>query len=457
MITPEYLEMVAPYNFWKREIDTGVWRSNYVDKILRIFTVPGIMASVTGVRRAGKTYICRQVLRRQIEHGMKKEQTLYVNFEDPALHPHLSVTFLQDLYETYRHYLNPKDETIIVLDEVQNVQGWEKWVRMMMETAENVKIMVTGSSSKIMSMELAPVLTGRHIDVRVYPLGFGEFLDFKQVSVSNLDIRTREMEDGIREYLEYGGFPTTVLTRDMEMRKEYLKELFESIITRDVAARYGVRRIHELKTTVGLLLQNVSSMVSVPKLTNTLKSTGIKISPTTVNQYLHHFRETLLFHYVPIFSYKVKDQMQYPKKAYCIDTGLVNAASFRQSENWGKLAENTVAIELFRRYGIDNVFYWRDRGGKEVDFVVVENRSVRELIQVTWEMGEKKTREREFRAILSAMEELSRDSALILTRNAEERIVIDGKDIVIFPLWKWLLQELPTMSQHRPPNNRDIT
>ena len=441
MITPEYLEYVAPYNFWKREIDTGTWRNDYVDRVLRIFTVPGTAATVTGVRRAGKTYICRQVLRRQIENGMKRGQTLYVNFEDPALHPHLSVTFLQDLYDTYRHYLNPEEDAIIVLDEVQNVQGWEKWVRMMMETAENIKIMVTGSSSKIMSMELAPVLTGRYIDVRVYPLGFEEFLNFKEVPVNNLDIRTREMEDAVREYLEYGGFPTTVLTRDLEMRKEYLKELFESIITRDVAARYGVRRMYELRSIVGLLLQNVSSMVSVPKLTNTLKSTGIKISPTTVNQYLHHLREILLFYYVPIFSYKVKDQMQYPKKAYCIDTGLVNAASFRLSENLGKLAENTVAIELFRRYGTDKVFYWKDRGGKEVDFVVVENGNARELIQVTWEMDEKKTREREIRAVLSAMEELGRDNALILTGNTGENMGVDGKMIEITPIWKWLLQE----------------
>lgn len=441
MMHPEYLEMVSPYNFWKKEIDTGIWRNNYVDRILKTFSVPNIIVSVTGVRRAGKTYICRQVIRRMIEQGMKREQSLYVNFEDPSLQPYLSTVFLQDLYDTYRHHLNPKEEAIIMLDEVQNVQGWEKWVRMMLEKNENVKIVVTGSSSKIMSMELSPVLTGRYIDVRVYPLSFNEYLHFMNISTDNLDIRAQEMENQSVEYLEYGGFPTAVLTPDMEMRKEYLKELFDSIITKDIAARYGVRRTHELKSTVVLLLQNVSAMISVPKAVNTLKSMGIKISPTTVNQYLHYLKECLLFQYVPIFSYKVKDHMQYPKKVYCVDSGLVNAVAFRMSENLGKLAENVVAVELSHRYGTDRVFYWRGKGEKEVDFVIVENRKPMKLIQVTWEMNERKTREREIRAILSATEELGVEKPLILTgAGVKEKIEIDGKDIEVIPIWRWLLQ-----------------
>ncbi|MBU3902577.1 MAG: DUF4143 domain-containing protein, partial [Candidatus Thermoplasmatota archaeon] len=209
----------------------------------------------------------------------------------------------------------------------------------------------------------------------------------------------------------------------------------------DIAARYGVRRTHELKSMVVLLLQNVSAMISVPKAVNTLKSMGIKISPTTVNQYLHYLKECLLFQYVPIFSYKVKDQMQYPKKVYCVDSGLVNAVAFRMSENLGKLAENVVAVELSHRYGTDRVFYWRGKGEKEVDFVIVENRKPMKLIQVTWEMNERKTREREIRAILSATEELGVEKPLILTgAGVKEKIEIDGKDIEVIPIWRWLLQ-----------------
>ncbi len=440
MIHSEYLEIVAPYNAWNREIETGIWRNAYVERITKGFSVPNTAVSVTGVRRAGKTYVCRQAIRWMLERGMRKEQSLYVNFEDPALQPHLSAEFLQDLYDTYRHHLNPKDMAIIVLDEVQNVKGWERWVRMMLEKNEDVKIVVTGSTSEIMNKELSTVLTGRYIDVRIFPLSFGEFLDFKNVSTANLAISTGEMEKRIIEYMEYGGFPIVALTDDKEMRREYLKELFNSIITRDVAARYGIRRIHELRSTVVLLLQSVSSMTSVPKVVNTLKSTGMKMSPTTINQFMHHLRESMLFNFVPIFSYTVKDQMQYPKKVYCIDTGLVNAVSFRISENRGKLAENIVAVELFHRYGADKVFYWKEKGGREVDFVIVEGGKPKQLVQVSWKMDEKKTRDREIRSILSAIEELGVEKAIIITGDAAENIEVDGHTIELVPIWEWLLQ-----------------
>lgn len=440
MLRREYLEIIAPYNFWGREVDTGIWRDIYVRKILRAFSIPSIVVSVTGVRRAGKTYICRQVLRRLIERGMRKEQTLYINLEDPSLQPYLSTDFLQDLYDTYRHYLNPGDETVMVLDEVQNLPGWERWVRAMMEKNEDTRIIVTGSSSKIMGVELSHILTGRYIDVRVYPLSFIEYLRFRDVSTENIDIRRREVENAFMEYLEYGGFPTVVLTKDREMRREFLKELFESIVTRDISARYSLRKIHELKSSVVILLQSISAMSSVQKVVNILKSTGVKLSPVTVNEYLHYLQESLLFQFVPIFSYKVKDHMQYPKKVYCVDTGLINAVAFRMSENLGRLAENVVAIELFHRYGDNSVFYWKDRMGREVDFVIVENRKPLQLIQVTWDVGNRRTRDREIRAILSAAEELSVDKLLILTVNTEKKLRINQRDIEMVPIWKWLLQ-----------------
>ena len=432
--------MLAPYNFWNREIDTGIWRNSYVERILRAFSIPNIVVSVTGVRRAGKTYICRQILRRLIEQSLRREQTLYTNFEDPSLQPYLSTGFLQDLYDTYRYHLNPRDEAVIVLDEVQNLPGWERWVRAMMEKNENTRIIVTGSSSKIMSIELSHILTGRYIDIRVYPLSFKEYLRFKGVSIENLDIRRSEMENKIMGYLEYGGFPTVTLTEDREMRREFLKELFESIVTRDIAARYGLRKIYELKSTVVILLQNISAMSSVQKVVNTLKSIGVKISPATINEYLHYLKESLLFQFVPIFSYKVKDQMQYPRKVYCVYTGLINAVVFRMSNNLGRLAENIVAIELFHRYEDNKIFYWKDKMGREVDFVIVENRKPLQLIQVTWNIEDKKTRDREIRAILSAAEELSVDKLLILTGDTEERLKVDQRDIDVIPIWKWLLQ-----------------
>ncbi len=436
MIQREVLEIIEPYNLWRNDIDIGIWRDNYVNHILNAFKVPNIAILITGVRRAGKTYICKQILRKWIETGKKSNQTLYINFEDPAIQPYLTETFLQNLYETYRHYLNPKDDAVIVLDEVQNLPAWEKWVRRFLEINENAKIIITGSSSKLMSLELSTVLTGRFINFRIFPLSFFEFLRFKQVPLNNFNIQINKMENELREFLEFGGFPTVVLTPDFELQREYMKDTFDSIITRDIVTRFGIRKIHELKSTVVLLLRSVAALVSVPKLEKNLKSIGIKISPTTINQYLHYLNESLLFYYVPIYAYKVKDQMQYPKKLYCIDTGLLNAVSFRTSENIGKLAENIVAIELFRRYGTDNIFYWKSKDGKEIDFVIVRGDQVENIIQVAWTISDKKTKSREVKALSNAMDKLKVKNALLITSDPELKLEQNIKHVSIL---KWLL------------------
>lgn len=437
MIQPEYLEYIAPYNFWYRDVDAGIKRSAYVERAVRTFGVPGVAVCITGVRRAGKTYICRQVLRELIERGVRREETLYVNLEEPGIEPYLGVDFLQDLYETYRHRINPDGRAFMVLDEVQKVRGWERWVRAMMDRDENVRFIITGSSSGLMNEELSTLMTGRYVGLRVYPLSFAEYLSFR--GVGEAYIREGDMERHLVAYLETGGFPAAVLTQDRELRMAYLKDLFDSVVTRDIISRYGLRRVHELRSAVVLLLQSVSSPVSVPKMSNTLTSMGIRMSTRTLNQYLHYLREAMLFHYVPIFSTKVKDHMQYPKKAYCVDTGLVNAVSFKLSDNWGKLAENAVAVELMRRYGPESVFYWKGEGGREVDFAVVRGGMAEVLIQVCWEMEDARTRRREINALVSAMKDLGLREGFILTRGAVEDVQVGGKIICVRPIWRWLL------------------
>ncbi len=255
-------------------------------------------------------------------------------------------------------------------------------------------IVVTGSSSRIVQQELATVLTGRYIEVRVYPLSFREFLTFRQVRIENLDIREKELTQRFSEYLEFGGFPTAVCTDRLQMRREFLKDLFDSIVTRDIGARYGLRRIQALKAAAVLQFQSIPAPVSVQELSRALRAAGTALSPTTVNGFLAYFQESLLFAFVPIFSYKAKERMQYPRKAYCVDTGLANAAILRFSENAGRMAENVVAMELFRRYGPENVFYWKGEG-KEVDFAVVSDARPRLLVQVAWTLDAVKTKERD--------------------------------------------------------------
>ncbi|WP_428084425.1 ATP-binding protein [Candidatus Hadarchaeum sp.] len=427
------------WNLWARDQNTGIMRDDYLSKMSSLWNALGTCTAVVGVRRAGKTFISKQFLKKLIGEGWRREQTLYVNFEDPVLRPMLSVGLLQDIYETYRHFLNQTETAVIILDEVQNVQGWESWVRSMLDKQEKVRMIITGSSSQLLRGELASALTGRILTLEVFPLDFGEFLRFKGFEGDPL-FRRREVLSLLREYLEFGGFPQAVLAEDRDVKRAVLKELFEGILTRDVAERHGVREVGDLKRLAVLTVGNFSSYISVKRLLHLFTSiTRRKVSPSTINQFLNHFREAFLCFYVPIFSYKVKDQLLYPRKVYPVDVGLVNAVVPRPLENLGGLAENVVAISLLKKFGEESIFYWKDRIS-EVDFVVKEGMRVRQLIQVCWDPTDEETKKREVKGLLRAMEEFRLREGLVLTEYFEEGEEVEGKRIIYRPLWKWLLE-----------------
>jgi len=440
MISPKYLDLIAPYNLWGVDIDTGIFRREYVDRIIKVFSIPNVVVSVSGIRRCGKTYICRQVLKWLIDQGMERVQTLYIDFENPSLQPLLSVEFLDDIYETYRHYLNPISKVVIVLDEVSNIIGWEKWVRKMQDIERDVNIIVTGSSSKLMADDMAQVLTGRFIDIRVYPLDLVEYSRFEEMG-SYVDGMERIFPKSMLEgFLLFGGFPTTALTADPLLRSDYLKELYNSILARDVVIKNKVRKVEHLKKCSALMMTSVSSHVSVRRITHAMKSMGIKVSSATINDYFYYLRQALLFYYVPIFSYKVKDQMQYPKKLYIVDTGMLNAVSFKMSENLAVFAENAIAIELIRRFGQESVFYWKGGRGKEVDFAVVRDGVIMDLIQVCWDVNDPKTLKRETDSMKAAMDEMGFEKGTILIHDDKRDIKVDAA-IEVRGIKEWLLDK----------------
>ena len=445
MIKEKLLELVRDGNFWFRDQAIGVLRPEYLSKLASFTSAPGLAVCVVGVRRAGKTFVCKQFLGKTIAEGLRKEQTLYVNFEDPSLRPLLGIELLQDLYETYRHFVNKSAPAVIVLDEVQNVLGWEKWVRSMLEKQEAVRIIITGSSSKLLSRELASLLTGRTLTLPIFPLDFREFLRFRGAEPKKereLMIKRKEILSFLYEYLEYGGFPQVVLTEAPEVRFEILKELFDGIVTKDIAERHRVREVNDLKVLAVLTVANFSSYISVRKLLNIFCSTTRrKISPSTVNRFLGYFEEAFLCFYVPIFSHKIKDQLQYPRKVYSVDVGLANAVTSRFSENLGRLAENVVAVTLLKRCGRENLFYWKSREGHEVDFVVKERTRVKQLIQVCWDPSDERTRKREVRGLAEAMKEFGLRQGLVLTADFDGEEKVGKKRILYRPLWRWLLQD----------------
>jgi len=314
------------------------------------------------------------------------------------------------------------------LDEVQQIQGWEKFVRALQERRQ-AQIFVSGSSSKLLSIEFGTVLTGRHIPLIVYPLSFREFLFFKGKEIKNyLDLVRQKIEIKrlLKEYLEFGGFPQVVLHKE---KKEILKSYFEDIIARDIVERYKIKRIEELKVLAKYYLTNISGLISFRRIQRFLK-----IPLHTIERFSYYLSYPYLVFFIRKFSYSLKEQQINPKKVFAIDSGLRNIISFKFSEDIGKIYENVVFLELLRQG--KEIYYWKNR--KECDFLIRESRK-KELIQVCFEIELPEVKEREISAILEAMKEFHIREGIIITSDFEGEEKIKNRKIKYIPLWKWLL------------------
>lgn len=432
----EILEILNDWNFWKKQQNIGKERKSYIEKYLN-FLKTNVIVAIIGVRRSGKSTIMRQIAKNLIEKGIKKEEILIINFEDKRFmefYPKL----LDEVYEAYLEYIKITDQPYIFLDEVHNIPNWERWVRTMHELQKG-KIVVSGSSSKLLSGELATLLTGRHLDLYVFPFSFREFLNFKGIIIKEqLDIinKKHEIKSLFKEYMEFGGFPEVILSSD---KKDLLLTYFEDILTKDIVKRYKLKKEEKLKALAKFYLTNMANTITF----NSLKK-FLDITTNTIEKFSNYLEEANLIFLVKRFSYKVKEQEKAPRKIYSIDAGMGHAVGFRFSEDTGKTAENIVAIELKRMKSINkniDFFYWQDISGKEVDFVLKESNSLKQLIQVCWDVSEFKTKEREVKALVNAMNEFKHKEGLIITEDYEAEEKIDGKKIIFIPLWKWLLEQ----------------
>ncbi len=411
--------------WWGRELPQIISRSislqEYTPKEVKK------VVSVVGFRRVGKTYLLFDFIQ-----AKGKSNCIYINFEDERIPEDSKVlTYLSQVIEEFAS----DKKLILLLDEIQNIPLWSKWIRRMLDTYKYT-IFISGSSSKLSSKEISTELRGRSLTVELYPLSFKEFLTFK--NQSNLElISENRILSFLREYLEFGGFPEITL---VEKGKKYLliEEYFQTFLMRDIFERYKIRQRQALKEIIRLLLN--STYFTISKITNTLKSAGFKIGKATVANYINYLKESLFIYPVEIFSYKVKDQIQYPKKIYFVDTFFINRFSTKFSHNLGRLMENCVAIELFRRKFKNpfiEIYYWKDYREREVDFIVKNEKDL-ELIQVTYASGGE-VEEREITSLIRASKELNSDNLLIITWDYEAEDEFKGKKIKFIPLWKWLL------------------
>jgi hypothetical protein len=403
----------------KRDIEVPL----FSDKIITLI----------GVRRCGKTSILYKMIE-ELTQSVDSKNIVYVNFEDDRL---LGTTVgdLDDLIEGYFEiYPQKRDEKIyLFVDEVQNIPQWESFIRRIYDTL-NVQIIITGSSSKLLSSEIATSLRGRTLTYEIFPFSFKEYLRFKNIEVNlNSSKSLSFIKHSFDEYLISGGFPETI-GQEGSMQKRILSDYVNLIVYKDLIERYGITNTALLKHLIKYTFVNMATSVSITKLYNDFKSNGFKLGKETLFDYFGYLEEAYAIFSVPIFRSSVREEQRNPKKIYAIDNGLraVYDASF--SPDYSKLYENLVFLAL--RSKTRDVYYIKER--QEIDFYCVID-GVKQLINVSVDISNPDTFEREINSLHEGMEFIGVDTSILITKDREGSQSVGDKLVLFIPLWKWLL------------------
>ncbi|MDG6930196.1 MAG: ATP-binding protein [Nitrososphaerota archaeon] len=396
-----------------------------------------LIITVTGPRRAGKTYVMFGIMN-QLMAQIPQKNILYINFESERLR-NLDANDLESALKVFYELNNPSEPIYIFLDEIQNVKDWERWARSIFDRG-NFRIYITGSSSKLSSKDIATALRGRSIEYTVFPLSFAEFLKFNDFQIDSVDALTYSDRRGVitgklMEYLEYGSYPEVCLQHEVDIKYRVLTSYYQAILYRDIGERSGAKQAI-VNEVVLYLVSNYAKYISVSKIYNHLKGLGYRVSKQTIIDIINTANEAFFLFFAEIFSKSIKNRRQYPRKVYLVDTGIIKPAAV--DSGIGRSMENAVMVELLRR-SAGEVYYWREYGkamGDEVDFVIKRGVKVYQLIQVTYASDKNEIRDREKNALTRAGMELGCSNLLIITWDYEG--IIDNR-IRCVPLWKWLL------------------
>ena len=423
-------ESIRKWNPWWAESESieklsGVKRyiTEDIKKTLKLKQIKDII----GVRRSGKTTTLYQIIKILEENGEKLKNIVFLNFDDTELN---SASFEEILKAIEK--INPETKYLL-LDEIQQKNGWERWIRTLYDTNKYAQIFISGSSASLLTKDVGRVLTGRHLTFTVFPFSFKEYLIFigwKDFSKDHLEYNKNKILHHLTKYIYGGGFPEVIGKNEFE-RKITLTNIYNDILARDISARHNVSYDITRKISYHMLSNN-SKEFSFRSIAN-----AVDTSVETVETHLEYLTESFILLTLNVFSYKTKIQFKQNKKSYCIDTGLRNAVSFKFSEDFGRLAENIVYLEILRRG--KEVFFWKNKNHQEVDFVIKDGLKATQLIQVCWDLNNKITKKREIEGLLSAMEKFNLNSGIILTEDYEESEKYNHKDIKYKPLWKWLI------------------
>lgn len=396
------IEILKKWNPWGKKIDSGIKRKNYIKKIYPYLERKEVLV-LKGIRRAGKSTIVKQLIKELIEKEINEKQILYLNLEDYNFANLLEIKLFDNILNAYLKYSKNQKKIYFFIDEIQKINGWEKWVRTKYDQNDNIKFIITGSSASLLSKELSTLLTGRNLSFKIMPLSFKEFLEFSK-------------HKSIEGYLKYGGFPEVVLENNEEKKRFILRQYFEDIIYKDIIDRYQIRNTKQLAEIARYLISTAGSKVSINKL-----SKIFGLSKDTISTYISYLINAYLLFEVTYFSYsaKIKHDVTRLPKYYVLDNGLISIVNIKYSQNKGWMHENTVLIKLLEKF--EEVSYWSELKS-EVDFIVNKK-----AINVT---ATDKIPKRELKGLEDFQNKNKQFSTLLITETTTKNNLISLKDFL---------------------------
>ena len=414
------IELLKKILVTNRAIITGI---EYVERDIQL--EENLNYVFVGLRQAGKSYLMYQRIHQLLKNGHSINEIVYINMDDERL---IGMTSNDLDLILQAHYQLNDCTPILFLDEIQNVENWEKFDRRLAN--EKYRVYITGSNAKMLSSEVATTLGGRYTIQEVYPYSFKEYLKAKNIALEkNWEYNTKTSNAVFRvfaDYFVYGGFPESV---NILQKRAWLSSLYQKIFLGDLIARYKVRNDFSLKLLAKKISESIKQPSSFTRLANIVSSAGQKVQTSTIIEYIKYMEDTWLLLSVSNFAAKFAEK-ESAKKYYFRDNGILNLFL---TDPETSLLENRVAIELKKRYG-DEVYFYNKT--VEVDFYVPEKEW---LIQVAYSIAEEETREREISALLKVAKHLNAKRLAIITYNEEETIIVNDINIEVIPLWKWLL------------------
>lgn len=420
-------------NFQEVTLATGVARR------VEVTPLPGKATICIGVRRSGKSTFLLQIMQKLLESGVSRQNILCLNFFDDRLHrlQHSGLAVILEAYFSLYPEKKNTEKVYCFLDEIQVVSGWEPFVDRLLRT-EMCEVYITGSSAQLLSQEIATQMRGRALSWEIFPFSFREYLDFKGVE-NDGPFSTKKrllIQKAFAEYWQSGGFPE-VAGLDRQLRIKIHQEYFHAMLFRDLVERHDISHPKAVTDLAHWLVDNIASLYSVNNLTGYLQSLGHKAPKAAVSDYLAWFEDAYILFTVRIFDASLARANTNPKKIYCIDHALVTSLSSGILLNSGHLLENLVFIALRRLTA--EIYYFKSKSGKEVDFLALRPDRSRLLVQVCETMADPQTRKREITALTEAMVELHLLTGTIVTRGEEEQIETAAGTIEVIPVWRFLL------------------